>query len=450
MSKQPNILFLFPDQHRWDWLGCHGDLDLHTPNLDALAAGGTRFTRCYTPSPVCSPARACLATGRRYTRHTVVNNAQNTPVELPNYYRIIQEQGYQVSGVGKFDLHKPDRNWGTDGKNMLSEYGFTSGCDNEGKGDAIAAYDANDKQPKGPYLQHLQNQGQAVIDAYYKMWHKEGKHRGLQFSDINPLSKDEYCDNWVGNNALDEINNFEKGKPWHLVVNFVGPHDPYDVLPEMAESTKDRLFPAAHKNTKNDPEEIDRRRRYYAAMIENVDRMAGEMIAAIEARGELENTIIVYSSDHGEMLGDHNRWAKNVPYDASVRVPLIIKGPGVQAGQVRDDLISMHDISALIIEAAGAQLDEGMDAKSPWPALHGASEAHRDYLSIGLMEWRMIVEGDFKYALYQDGEQRLFDQSTDLCEDENLSADPAQAERIERYRQLIEAEIPFAEQLQNA
>lgn len=444
---QPNILFLFPDQHRWDWLGCAGDLDLHTPHLDSLAAEGTRFTRCYTPSPVCSPARACLATGRRYTRHSVVSNGQNTPTELPNYYRLIQDQGYQVSGVGKFDLHKPDKNWGIDGKNMLPEYGFTSGCDNEGKGDAIAAYNNNGKEPKGPYLQHLKERGN--VDDYYQMWYKDGEHRGLQFSEINPLPKEDYCDNWVGNNALTEIEHFEKDKPWHLVVNFVGPHDPYDVLPEMAESTGHRDFPAAHANEKDDVEESTRRRRYYAAMIENIDRMAGDMIAAIEARGDLENTIIVYSSDHGEMLGDHGRWAKSVPFDPSVRVPLIVKGPGVIAGQVRDDLISMHDICALVLEAAGAANDAGMDCKSPWPALRGDSAEHRDYLSIGLNNWRLIVEGDYKYVQYKDGGQSLVDQSTDPFEDRDISGKAVHAGRIERYRQLISDEVPFAEQLSN-
>ena len=450
MSTQPNILFLFPDQHRWDWLGCHGDLDLHTPNLDKLAAGGTRFTRCYTPSPVCSPARACLATGRRYTRCGVMHNCDNTPVELPNYYRLLRDHGYQVSGVGKFDLHKPDKDWGLDGKNMLPEYGFTSGCDNEGKGDAIAAYNNNGKQPKGPYLQHLQNQGQAVIDSYYQMWYKNKEHRGLLFSDINPLSVDDYCDNWVGNNALNEIENFDHNKPWHLVVNFVGPHDPYDVLPEMADSTKDRQFPQAHANDKDDPEELMRRRRYYAAMIENIDRMAGEMLAAIEARGELDNTIIIYSSDHGEMLGDHNGWAKSKPLDASVRVPLIVKGPGVQAGQVRDDLISMHDVSALCLEAAGVELASDMDCKSPWPALRGDAQPHRDHLSIGLAAWRLIVAGDYKYTQWQDGAQRLVDQSVDFWEDQDISTNPEQQERIARFQSIIEEEVPFAESLQQA
>jgi len=438
---QPNILFLFPDQHRHDWLGCAGNLPLNTPNLDNLAQEGTRFTRCYTPSPICSPARACLATGRRYTRTEVSSNGQNTPVDLPNYYRMLRDGGYQVSGVGKFDLHKPDLNWGPEGKAMLDEYGFTSGCDNEGKGDAITAYNKNGDKPVGPYMHHLQKQG--VLESYRDIYFTNGKRHGLCFSAINPLPSDDYCDNWVGKNALKEIQNFKKEKPWHLVVNFVGPHDPYDVLPEMEESTKYHDFPKAHANDKNDPDEILLRQRYYAAMIENIDKRVGELIAAVEKRGELNNTLIIYCSDHGEMLGDHNRWAKGVMHEASSHVPLIVKGPNVRSGQIKDDLISMHDISAMILEAANIPLDEGMDAVSPWPALKGEDKPSRSHLSIGLGNWRLLVEGDYKYVLTKDGEQRLINLKNDPLEDGDLSLDPNQQDKIKKYRGILEKEVPF-------
>lgn len=125
----PNILFLFPDQHRWDWRGLNPNLSCKTPHLDALAARGIRFDRCYTPSPLCSPARACLATGRRYGRSVVLGNKDNTPLELPTHYRALRDVGYQVAGVGKFDLHEADQTWGLEGQELLEDYGFTSGCD---------------------------------------------------------------------------------------------------------------------------------------------------------------------------------------------------------------------------------------------------------------------------------------------------------------------------------
>ena len=108
MGDRPNFLFLLPDQHRADWIGCVTDLPLRTPNIDRLAAEGTRFTRAMTPSPVCSPARACLDTGMDYDRCGTANNNENTPLDKKTYYQALREAGYQVSGVGKFDLHKAD------------------------------------------------------------------------------------------------------------------------------------------------------------------------------------------------------------------------------------------------------------------------------------------------------------------------------------------------------
>ncbi len=125
-ARQPNILFFFPDQHRPDWLGCNPALPLRTPNLDRLCAQGVRFAHAFTPSPLCSPARSCLATGRDYHRCGVRNNGQNTPLSLPTYYQHLRDSGYEVAGVGKFDLHKSDQDWGLDGSSMLEEYGFTS------------------------------------------------------------------------------------------------------------------------------------------------------------------------------------------------------------------------------------------------------------------------------------------------------------------------------------
>ena len=119
----PNIHFLFPDQHRWDWLGRNSVLPCRTPNLDILAARGVTFERCLTPSPLCSPARACLATGRRYGRCGVLGNKDNTPVDLPNQYRALRDAVYQVAGVWKFDLHKADQSWVLDGQELLPECG---------------------------------------------------------------------------------------------------------------------------------------------------------------------------------------------------------------------------------------------------------------------------------------------------------------------------------------
>ena len=435
--KQPNILFFFPDQHRWDWLGTNPDLPLKTPNLDALAARGVTFERCYTPSPVCSPARACLATGRRYGRSGVLSNRDNTPVDLPNQFRTLRDAGYQVSGVGKFDLHKPDHNWGVDGKVLLPEYGFTSGCDNEGKGDGKSDYLRNARQAKGPYLKFLQDHGWA--DAYVDMYEDPpGAKNSLNFAAVTPLNEEGYCDNWVAANAASELKAFSSEQPWYLWVNFVGPHDPYDVTQDMRDAWKDVDFPAPWNA---EPEEgVLERRQNYAAMIENIDARIGELIRIVEERGELGNTIIVFSSDHGEMLGDHNRWQKAVWQEGSSHVPLIAAGPGVAQGTTTSALASIHDLAATFVDLAGALAIEGADAVSLRPVLEDPSQEPRSTVTSALSDWRMVVKDRYKLVTQGDEPIRLFDVLKDPAESMNLAADCPEV--VAELQQVLEEEYP--------
>ena len=455
-TKQPNILFLFPDQHRFDWVGANKALGLRTPHLDALMARGMTFTNCYTPAPVCSPARACLATGRGYERCQVVHNGHNTPTDVPSYYRLLRESGYDVCGVGKFDLHKADSDWGLDGQNMLPEYGFSSGCDNEGKGDAISSFKRNDNQAKGPYMHYLSQRG--LVDQHVAMYDNAvDKKSNINFSAITDLPDEAYCDNWIADNGKRFLRGFAADAPWHLVLNFTGPHDPYDVTQDMADAWGQATFPDPTMNTDADPEQVRRRRRYYAAMIENIDRHLGDLLAIVEERGELENTIVVFSSDHGEMLGDHNRWAKGVWHEGSSHVPLVIAGPGVQQGVVSDTLTSIHDLAATYVDVAGAGTiaDDGhpTDAKSLRPVLVGDQSIHRDLVWSGLdnnvkpnQGWRMVRDARYKLVRNwtgpflgepHDGSDLLFDLQEDPWEAKNISAD--QPEKAQALRAELDA-----------
>lgn len=137
MTK-PNILFLFPDQWRADWLGSNTDLKLRTPNIDKLQQTGMNFDKCWTPSPLCAPAHACLASGKSYKNCGVVNNDQDYPLEQATYMQKLRDAGYRVAGVGKFDLHKDLKkplDWYLDGSRSLEEWGFT-----EGKIDGSSSY----------------------------------------------------------------------------------------------------------------------------------------------------------------------------------------------------------------------------------------------------------------------------------------------------------------------
>lgn len=440
IGQRPNFLFLFPDQHRRDWFGDNPVLPLRTPNIDRLARRGVRFTRAYTPSPLCSPARACLATGRAYERCGVRNNGQNTPLSLPTYYRYLRDSGYEVAGVGKFDLHKPDMDWGLDGRNLVREYGFTDGIDNEGKGDAIKSYRKNGFRPKGPYMQFLTGLG--LLQKHFGMYQPHLDKPGwLNFPAVTELPDDAYCDNWVGDNGIRFLRAFPRGKPWHLAVNFVGPHMPFDVTPDMRRHWENAAIPDPHDNNKPDQEiirahcpnyasmtgnELNRdaihtRRQNYAAIIENIDRLVGEIISVVEERGERDRTIIVYTSDHGEMLGDHGRWGKSVWYEPSVGIPLIIAGPGIRSGITSDAFVFLHDLAATFLDYAGAESLPETDAVTLRPLLEGKRTTRRSHIISGLNDWRMVFDGRHKLVAGARQLVILHDLESDPMEEENVA-----------------------------
>ena len=438
-KRPPNFLFFLPDQHRPDWLGCNPHLPLRTPNLDRLCGSGVRFTNAFTAAPVCSPSRACLATGRDYYRCGVRDNRQNTPLSLPTYYRHLRDAGYDVVGVGKFDLHKPDRDWGLDGSNMVAEYGFTRGIDNEGKGDAFASFRENGMSPKGPYMQFLKENGlvdtyNANHEAYADQW----------FPRVTVLPDEAYCDNWVAGNAIRYLKEFHHEKPWHLVVNFVGPHPPFDVTPVMRSRWENVEIPAPVDNDEPDMELIRARRQNYAAAIENIDDHIGLMIQLVAERGELDNTIFVHSSDHGEMLGDHNRWGKSVWYTPSSGVPMILSGPGIRQDFCSDALVSMHDLAATFLDYAAASPLPDSDARSLRAVLDGKSERHRDYILSGLNDWNMVFDGHYKLVTGADPSPILYDIQGDPHELKNVAKE--HPDTVENLTRILETEINRPEQ----
>ncbi|MGH2557997.1 MAG: sulfatase family protein [Thermomicrobiales bacterium] len=420
---QPNVLFFLPDQHRADYLGANPALPLRTPHLDALAAQGMRYTNAITPSPLCAPARACLASGRGYERCGVPGNAHDYPLDQPTYYALLRAASYHVAGVGKFDLHKKTLDWGLDGARLLPEWGFSAGIDNEGKIDAIRS---GADEPRGPYMAELHRRGLAARHV-----HDFQQRHPFRDTYPTPLPDDAYCDNWIAENGLGLMRQFPTDQPWHLVVNFTGPHNPMDVTEAMQRRWEGVAFPPPHNNTQWDAETHQQIRRNYAAMIENIDRHAGRFIAAIRDRGELDRTLIIYSSDHGEMLGDHDRWGKSIWRQPSVGIPLIVSGPGVARGATSDALVSFHDLAATLLDYAGLDVPAAMDSRSLRAVLEGRHAHHRDAVVSGLGDWRMVYDGRFKLVRGAGIKPMLFDLLKDPHEDDDVAAGlPAEAARL--------------------
>lgn len=432
-AERPNILFLLPDQHRPDFLGVNPALPLRTPHLDGLATRGVRFTNAITPSPLCAPARACLASGRRYDHCGVPGNEHDYPLSQPTSYAALRDAGYAVGGVGKFDLHKATLDWGKDGSRLLAEWGFTVGIDNEGKIDAVRS---GADVPRGPYMAYLHEHGLAAAHV------ADFRHRH-PFRDTHPtpLPEEAYCDNWIAANALRLLREFPADRPWHMVVNFTGPHAPMDVTAAMQSRWSEVMFPEPHANDQQDASAHQQTRRNYAAMIENIDRHIGHLLAAVDERGEHDRTLVIFSSDHGEMLGDHGLWGKKSWRQASVGIPLLIAGPGIRPDVVSDTPVELQDVTATLLDAAGATALPEMEARSLCPLLAGETDRHRGLAVSGLEDWRLAFDGRYKLVLERGAAPRLFDLQRDPWEDTDIAGrEPAEAARL--YRMLRAEGVP--------
>ena len=433
MENRPNILLLFPDHHRGDWLPYSDEifkmlgmekLPVKMPNLKSMMTEGTTFTNCITPSPLCAPARACLASGLNYDSCGVTNNDQDYPVGQKTFYSVLREAGYNVGGVGKFDLHKKTRYWGLDGwVDDLGKMGFTHAIDNEGKWDG---YDSGKERPKGPYFKYLHDN--RLVDMHVEDY--KGRRGDKLAVFPTGLPEEAYCDNWISGNGINMIRKFPKSQPWFLQVNFAGPHSPWDITKDMKKSWEKIQMPQPAANDEHSRDTLNKIRQNFAAMLENIDRNTGLLIDEIRKRKELDNTIVIYSGDHGEMLGDKNRFGKSVPYRGSVSIPLVIWGKGIIKGAVSHMMVELQDLTKTIVELCGTAMPEAAHSISLKPFITGRSHQEiRQFQISGLNEWRMVSNGKYKGVFKNASLAEVYDIENDKFEVNNIIGSMPEAER---------------------
>jgi arylsulfatase len=456
MPKSPNVVLLMSDQHRADVMGCAGDAAAITPHMDALAAAGVRFSRTNCQGPLCMPARASFATERWVRDHGVFDNYSEIPAGTPTFLHGLREAGYHTAEIGKMHLwmhsqHPGKTSW--DLIPFMESLGFSESIETLGKHASL--------KRDNPYSAHLRAKG--LLDAYQQMLHdKTYQTDGAQTTptwDASPceMAIDDYVDGWHGAEAVRWIEEYDRDEPFFLWVGFPGPHDPWDApteargwydgvdIPGPGSFTEPDLTHTANLrgliemmqgigNTATlTPERLTTVRLAYYAAVSIIDRAIGRVVDALERTGRLDDTWIIYTTDHGEMLGEHRMLLKCVFYDPSVRVPLIVRPPGGREGRVVDDIVEHFDISAAIRHIASAPDLVESEARSLRGYVDGDDPEAR---TVSITEnWGFAAFETEHHKLVLDEDTltpvQLFDRREDPLEDHNLVADPDLAEIID-------------------
>jgi len=428
MSK-PNILFLMTDQQRWDAMGSSGSW-VKTPNLGRIAAEGVRFSNCVTTSPLCVPARVTLATGRYPHNNGVWTHMPYTvPAAADNWMREIRKLGYRTSLFGKTHLHPHGRSDLREKEDLLHDLGLDD-VDEIGGPRASATG-----------ISHMTAmwEGKGLLEAYRADF-KERFPNKQHIVRPSSLPLEYYYDVYVGQQGKRYLQSYARSEPWFCWVSFGGPHQPWDT-PEPYASMYDpgsMPQPATHDTDSPRPRgQIDRMfensspafeagdvgamRADYAGSVSLIDDQIGEILDVIEERGELDSTIIVFTSDHGEMNGDHGLISKSNFYDGAVRVPLLVRTPGDEySGIVNDSPAELVDLGPTLVELAGGKLEYPQFGKSLAGALDGSR--HREDALSEISGEFMLMNDEWKIALNKEGETyMLFNRRNDPHEEKNLA-----------------------------
>lgn len=440
---KPNILLLMTDQQRWDAMGCSGDW-VQTPNLDGIASEGVRFTNCVTTSPVCIPTRLSLATGLYPHNTGVWNNMhhQMSP-ETPTWMQAVRDAGYRTSLFGKTHLH-PHSGDLREREDLMNAYGLDD-VDEIGGPRASANV-----------LSHMTAGWEAK-----GLWHAYRADYRERFSNkphvVRPstLPLEDYADVYVGQQAKQYLQRYDREEPWCCWVSFGGPHEPWDTpepyasmynpadmppaipRPDAGERPRGHLNRLMEKvNPTFEEGEIGRLRANYAGNVTLIDAQIGEILDVIQARGELENTVIVHCADHGEMNGDYGLIYKSNFLNGAVRIPLLVRTPDTVKGIVCDTPVEWIDIGPTLVELAGGELKHRQFGKSLCPVLAQPASTHRDFAISEIEGEIMLLNREWKIALNANGEAYLlFDVQNDAEETQNLACRP-EVETIETELRL--------------
>jgi arylsulfatase A-like enzyme len=472
-----NVILILADQLSAKWLKCYGNPAAHTPNLDAIAARGALFNNCYSPNPVCMPARASIITGRSAQHHSVFYNGYELGTDIPTYPGVLQQNNIQTFGIGKFHLECHGR--GT--YNDVNKYGFdrvetTEDIRSGHWLDWVKTHYPEYYEPALStvwYEPHLENYGSDKIDLRPALMTAKEKY---PVKDHAPMTRTSIipevaCQTtWITNRAIDFIDERNPQRPFFMNVSYVDPHDPYDppqrfldlidrdAIPRPIRSADGSLqdmfagfaanIPFIERFSTCDEEQWITMRHHYLASLAFVDEQIGRLQQHLEATGLADDTLIIFSADHGDMLGDHNYPTKGAwHFDACARVPLLVSGSGVQPGK-HSKMVSLLDLFPTIIDYAGANSAVPVEGNSLRPLLENSGSLPRpdaviveSYGSYGNIDpaltAKSLITQESHYYRLGDGQEMLFDRTNDPAESTNLASNASEKPHKEKLRKLM-------------
>jgi len=502
MTRKPNFLYIMVDQHRADWLGCYGHPVVKTPNIDALAANGTRFDEFHVATPVCMPNRASFMTGRMPSVHGLRYNGCTLPERANTFVDVLKADGYATATIGKshlqpftdmqaqhqasglngpiaeawkpepgaYDREEPERYVDGDRYDFPTPYyGFDHVDMVTGHGDRAGGHYRQWFRQKHPDWKDL-------CDPANQLPHDYTCPQAYR----TPIPEDSYPTAYTKERAKDYLaSRANEDQPFFAFVSFSDPHHPFNPPGKYWDmyDPDDFDLPSRFEDHKNPPPPLLEAREVFengggqktpqtafmapdrevreamaltAGMITMIDDAVGEIIQALKDAGQYENTVIAFNSDHGDYMGDFNMLLKGAWATRSInRVPMIWSDPSARTGRATSALASTIDVSATILERAGVDPYLGMQGQSFLSCVHGTDQ-HRDSLLIefndGLTRMgfdtparvRSVVTQDWQFSVYKD---------QDWGELYDLRNDPLQTRNLWAEAEYQEVKAQFFESL---
>jgi arylsulfatase A-like enzyme len=422
-SSRPDILLIMADQFNPRCIACAGDPVIKTPHLDRLAREGALFENCYTNSPVCMPARISLVTGQHPHEHGWWTNfVDRFPPDQVTLFDDLNRAGYCTSQTGKFHYF-------TDTKleDFRDQAGYYGGLGLDWA-DELPGWYASPFHVSA-YSDYLIRHG--LLDKHLD----DARARFLAGQYVpkpSPLGVEEHLDSFVARRSIEFLRSAPKDRPYFHFVSFPGPHSPVDAVGPYAEMYNPAEIPmppnvsteARIGKVNYCEKEVRTIRALYYGKISLIDRCVGKLLAALEDRGTLDNTLIIFTSDHGDMMGAHGRFSKVVFYEESARIPLLARWPGhIRPGLKTPVLNTLHDIYATVVDAAGGEMAATAHGKSWLPVCRGETdtlhEAVFSEIGPGNSQNYMVRAGAYKYWKW-GGRESLFHLADDPYEQHNL------------------------------